>query len=166
MSIQLLLDTMQKLQEAHEALLELAREKTEVIVCNNVDQLNSIVNKESKWIRVIAETNQQRIQFIGSYLISRGYNPNPNITVGDLIKIIFKVEEKQALSQAQQKLVATMKQLKEENAINQQLIEQSLAFINYTVDLVLGAPDDDVVYQNPNQQSYGAKRVGMFDTKA
>ncbi|MDQ0918575.1 flagellar protein FlgN [Paenibacillus sp. V4I5] len=166
MSIQPLLETMDKLQEAHEALLELAKGKTQVLVSNDIDQLNMIVNRENKWVRAIAEANQQRIQIIGSYLISRGYNPNPKITVNDLIKVIFNAQEKQALSQAQQLLLTTIKELKECNIINQQLIEQSLSFINYSIDLVLGAPEDDVVYQNPHQQANGPKRLGVFDTKA
>ncbi|MEW9702583.1 flagellar protein FlgN [Paenibacillus sp. SI8] len=166
MSIQTLLDTMDRLQEAHEALLELAQDKKQILVSNDVEQLNLIVNKESKWIRVISEANNQRIQLINSYLISRGYNPNSLITVSDLIKVIFNAQEKQALTQAQQKLLAAVKQLKSANTFNQQLIEQSLSFINYTVDLVLGAPEDDVIYHNPNQQAYGTKRLGLFDTKA
>lgn len=166
MSIQALLETMERLQESHESLLELAQDKTQIIVSNNLEQLNLMVNKESKWIRVISEANQQRILLINSYLISRGYNPNPLITVGDLIKVIFNAQEKQALMQAQQKLLATVMQLKSVNNFNQELIEQSLSFINYTVDLVLGAPEDDVIYQNPNQQTYGTKRLSVFDTKA
>lgn len=102
MSIQALLETMERLQESHESLLELAQDKTQIIVSNNLEQLNLMVNKESKWIRVISEANQQRILLINSYLISRGYNPNPLITVGDLIKVIFNAQEKQALMQAQQ----------------------------------------------------------------
>ncbi|MBD0384184.1 flagellar protein FlgN [Paenibacillus sedimenti] len=165
MSIQSLLETMDQLQEAHETLLGLAQEKTQVLVRNDVDQLNMIVNKENKWVRTITEANQQRVQLIGSYLISRGYNPNPKITVSDLVKVIFKAEDKQALSEAQQKLLATIKELKDCNEINQQLIEQSLAFINYSLDLVIGAPEDDMVYRNPHQNKSG-NRIGMFDTRA
>lgn len=164
MSIQPLLETMDKLQEAHEALLELAKVKTPVLVSNDIDQLNMIVNRENKWVRAIAEANQQRIQIIGSYLISRGYNPNPKITVGDLIKVIFKAEEKQALMDAQQKLLVTIEELKVSNTINQQLIEQSLSFVNYSLDLIIGPPEDDMVYRNPNQVRSG-NRLGMFDRR-
>lgn len=164
MSIQPLLETMNTLQEAHEALLELAGVKTEVLVSNNIDELNLIVNRENKWVRAIAEANQQRIQFIGSYLISRGYNPNPKITVSDLIKVIFKAEEKQALMEAQQKLLVTIEKLKSSNVINQQLIEQSLAFVDYSLDLIIGPPDDDVVYKNPNQTK-SSNRQGLFDRR-
>ncbi|TXK80953.1 flagellar protein FlgN [Paenibacillus sp. N3.4] len=164
MSIQPLLETMNILQEAHEALLELAKDKTPVLVSNNIDQLNIIVNRENKWVRAIADANQERIQIIGSYLISRGYNPNPKITVSDLIKVIFKAEEKQALIEAQHKLLDTIETLKKTNTINQQLIEQSLAFIDYSLDLVIGAPDDDMVYRNPNQTKSG-NRLGLFDRR-
>lgn len=165
MSIQSLLETMNKLQEAHEALLGLAQDKTQVLVHNDIDQLNTIVGKENKWVKMIAETNQQQVQLIGAYLISRGYNPNPKIMVSDLIKVIFKAEEKQALTEAQQSLVSTVLKLKERNEQNQKLIEQSLAFIDYSLDLVLGAPEDDAVYQNPLQQKSG-NRSGIFDAKA
>lgn len=166
MSIQSLLETMARLQEAHEELLQLAQKKTRILVENDLDQLNLIVNKESKWVRTISEANNQRLQITNSYLISRGYNPNPLITVSDLIKVIFNAQEKQGLSQAQQKLVEIINQLKSINGFNQQLIEQSLSFIDYTVDLVLGAPEDDVVYRNPSLQASGVKRQGIFDTKA
>ncbi|KRE97964.1 hypothetical protein ASG89_29105 [Paenibacillus sp. Soil766] len=166
MSIQPLLETMDKLQEAHEALLELAKVKTQVLVSNDIDQLNMIVNRETKWVRAIADVNQERIQFIGSYLISRGYNPNPKITISDLIKIIFKAEEKQALAFAQKRLSIVLEELRVALALNKDLLQQSLLFIDYSLDIVAGSPDDDVVYHNPGQPSHGIKRPGLFDTRA
>ncbi|WP_261303473.1 flagellar protein FlgN [Paenibacillus andongensis] len=166
MTIQPLLELMDKLQETHEALLELAEVKTQILVDNEIDRLNIIVNKEKKLVRAISETEQQRIQFIGGYLISRGYNPNPKITIGDLVKIIFKVEDKQALMEAQHKLLTTVVQLKKLNVRNQQLIEQSLAFIDYSLDLYLGSPDDDYTYSHPVQSARSTARTGLFDTKA
>ncbi|MCD1260849.1 flagellar protein FlgN [Paenibacillus athensensis] len=164
-TIQALLETMNRLQTAYEALLELSLEKTQVLVRNDVDQLNFIVNKENKLMRGIVEADQLRVQVINEYLIARGYNPNPKITVSDLVKIIFKAEEKQSLAEAQRSLLEIVARLKERNAVNQQLVEQSLYFINYSLDLVIGAPEDDVVYQNPHQAK-GGNRMGMFDTKA
>ncbi|SEC34133.1 flagellar protein FlgN [Paenibacillus sp. GP183] len=160
-----LLDSMNKLRDIHEALLELAKDKTPALVHNEVDALNQVVNKESKLMRLIGEAEQQRIQIINEYLLSRGYNPNPQITISDLIKIIFKAEEKHALSEAQFSLLHVLHELKERNAINQQLIEQSLAFIDYSLDLVMGSSEDEAVYHNPNQQKSG-NRLGVFDTKA
>jgi flagellar biosynthesis/type III secretory pathway chaperone len=164
-SIQALLDSMNKLRDMHKALLELAKDKTQVLVRNDVDMLNQIVNKESKLTRLILEADQERIQLINEYLLSRGYNPNPKITISDLVRAIFKAEDKQALSDAQISLLQVLVELKERNAINQQLIGQSLAFIDYSLDLVVGTSGDDMVYHNPTQQKYG-NRLGVFDSRA
>lgn len=165
MGIEAILEVMNKLQEAHVALLKLTKEKAPIIVRNEVEQLNNIVSKENKIVRHIAELDQQRLMAVSEYLMSRGYAPNPRITVSDLIKIIFKAEDKLLLEEAQVKLLAVIEELKQENALNQQLIEQSLAFIDYSLDLVLGAPEDDAIYRNPAQQRSGG-RPGVFDTKA
>jgi flagellar biosynthesis/type III secretory pathway chaperone len=164
MSFQMLIDTMEQLAQAHESLLELAQQKTKVLVNNDMDQLNFIINKEGKLVRHIGTLDQQRLRDISEYLISRGYNPNPNITVSDLIKLIFKFEDRQALIQAHSHLMGTLQALRQVNKSNQQLIQQSLSYIDYSIDLVLGPSDDDAVYHNPSQPK-GDKRAGMFDTR-
>lgn len=165
MGIEALLDMMSKLQEAHVALLKLTKEKSQIIISNQTEQLNMIVSKENKLIRSIGELDQQRMVVVNEYVMSRGYAPNPRITINDLVKIIFKAEDKQVLAEAQKKLLAIIVQLKEANALNQQLIEQSLSFIDYSLDLFTGAPEDDVIYHNPASHRSGS-RPGMFDTKA
>lgn len=165
MSIQPLITILEQLLEAHESLLELSSEKTQELVSNNVNQLNLIVNKESKLIRHISELDKMRFHEIGKYLISRGYNPNPQVTVSDLIRLIFKAEEKQALLHAHKQLMVVLEKLKEINISNQQLIQQSLSFIDYSIDLVMGPSEEDVVYRNPTLQK-SDKRMGMFDRRA
>ncbi|OCT13148.1 hypothetical protein A8709_20605 [Paenibacillus pectinilyticus] len=165
MSIQELIHIMEQLLETHESLLVLSEEKTQLLVKNDVEKLNLIVNKESKLVRKVVELDQQRLLEISNYLISRGYNPNPKITVSDLIKLIFKAEEKQALLQAHNRLMPVLRQLHDVNKTNQQLINQSLSFIDYTIDLVLGPSDDSIVYRNPAQQKSDI-RSGIFDTRA
>ncbi|CAN7158327.1 flagellar protein FlgN [Paenibacillus sp. LjRoot56] len=165
MGIEALLETMNKLRDLHVALFDLAVEKTPILVRNAVDELNAIVNKEGKLLRGIAELERERIQRINEYLLARGYNPNPKITISDLVKVIFKADDKLALAESQKNLVATLAKLKERNSLNQKLVEQSLAFIDYSLDLVIGAPEDDMMYQNPQRQKSN-NRLGIFDTRA
>lgn len=165
MGIDALLETMSKLRQFHVALLQLAEEKTPILVRNAVDELNGIVNKEGKLMRGIAELERERIQHINEYLLARGYNPNPKITISDLVKVIFKAEDKLALAESQRNLIETLAKLKERNTLNQKLVEQSLAFIDYSLDLVIGAPEDEMMYQNPQRQKNN-NRLGIFDTRA
>jgi flagellar biosynthesis/type III secretory pathway chaperone len=164
MSIQSLVQTMDKLVQIHLLLLELSEQKTNVLVHNQVDHLNKIVNKETNLIKQIAQLDQQRIENISEFLLEKGYRPNPNITIADLIKLVVKVEEKQSLADRQKQLLGTIDKLRQLNQLNLQLIEHSLAFIEYSLDLVLGPPEDDMIYHRPTQQQ-NTKRNGMFDSR-
>jgi flagellar biosynthesis/type III secretory pathway chaperone len=165
LSIQGLLQTMDKLVQVHITLLDLAEQKTNILVLNQVDKLNQIVNKETSMMKQITILDLQRIEDISGLLIEKGYKPNPNITVGDLIKLVVKVEDKKLLADAQKQLLSTIDKLSELNHLNQKLIEQSLAYIEFSMDLVLGPPEDEVIYRRPEQQQ-GIKRNGIFDSRA
>lgn len=165
-SFEALLDVLDRLNEQHGTLLELAEQKRQALVKNEVDQLSVIVNKENKCVRQIDELNNQRIEATGQFMIEKGYKPNPRVTVSDLTKIIFQPEDKKRLMDAQKQVVATIRKLKTANQLNQQMIEHSLAFINYSVDLFVGDPEDDSIYRRPSQSKQGKKAPGLFDTRA
>ncbi|WP_409343772.1 flagellar protein FlgN [Paenibacillus sp. MBLB4367] len=164
--IEPILTILSQLTAVHEQLLELGEQKTGVIVRNDVVELNRIVGKESRLTAQITALDQQRVSAVGQYLSAKGYRPHPYITVSDIVKLVVKMEEKQAIYEAQRKLLATIEQLKEVNKQNQQLIEQSLSYIDYSLDLLVGPPDDEATYQHPSNQYAGMKRSGLFDTRA
>lgn len=166
MSIQLLINTLLSLIELHTLLLDLAEQKTAVLVHNQVDKLNKIVNKETSLMKQMSELDYQRLEDISKFLIEKGYKPNPKVTVSELIKLVVKAEDKKSLADAHKQLLAIIDQLREKNQLNQKLIEHSLAFIDYSMDLILGPPENEVVYQNPTHQQQGIKRSGMFDSRA
>lgn len=166
MAFEALIQTMTTLNDIHESLLELGERKKQVLIRNDVEQLMQIVAKENKLIKQINELDGQRVEAIGQYMIEKGYKPNPKVTVSDLTKIVFNVDDKKLLLGKQKQLMGTIHKLKEVNYLNQQLIQHSLTFIDYSLDLIAGPPEDEVTYRHPHQQLYGSKRVGLFDTKA
>jgi flagellar biosynthesis/type III secretory pathway chaperone len=166
MSVQGLLQTMDKLIQIHLLMLELSEQKTNILVLNQVDKLNKIVNKETNLIKQIVQLDQQRIEDISEFLLQKGYKLNPKITVEDLIKLVVKAEEKKSLADKQRQLLGTIDKLRQLNQLNQKLVEQSLAFIEYSMDLFIQTPEQDAFYQNPHQQSSNPSRNGIFDTRA
>ncbi|MCP3776257.1 flagellar protein FlgN [Paenibacillus sp. MZ04-78.2] len=166
MSFEAVLQTMSELNDVHLTLLELAEQKKHALIHNQVEQLTQIVTKENKLLKRIGELDQQRVEAIGNFLIEKGYKPNPRVTVSDLTKIIFNVEEKRILVDSQKQLLATIRKLREYNELNQQMIEQSLAFINYSIDIMSGSDGDELIYSNPHQTTSGSSRKGLFDAKA
>lgn len=166
MSVQGLIEAMEQMVDLHGKLLQLGREKTQVLVHNQVDQLNQIVHKETQLIKQISEWDTRRGQATDGILQQKGYKPSRHITVSELSKLLFNVEEKQAVSEQQQKLVEVIEKLQQTNGINQQLIEQSLLFIEHSLDLVLGPSEDEAVYRNPMVTNQSNRRPMRFDTKA
>src|SRR4051812_27165284 len=134
MSIKPVADISEKFIELHARLHELAKEKTPVLVSNNVDELNAILSKERRLVTQLNELDVERMQAIGEYLISHGYVPDPRIRISDLIKLTFKAEEKAMLQDLQNRLLQSIAELRSVNELNQRLIEQSLSFINYSLD--------------------------------
>ncbi|WP_426450503.1 flagellar protein FlgN [Paenibacillus sp. S-38] len=166
MSFEALLDTMTELNEIHNSLLELAEQKRHVLIHNQVEQLMQIVTKENKLLKRIGELEQQRVEVTGAFLMEKGYKPNPRVTVSDLTKILFNIEDKKLLLDKQKQLAAAIRKLRELNRVNQQMIEHSLAYIDYSLDLIVGPPEDEFVYKNPQAAATGPKRQGMFDSRA
>lgn len=165
MAIQNLVQVLHEMTEVHQQLLELAIQKKDVIIHNQVEQLNGLVNKESKLIKRIGELEEKRVFETDRYLLGKGYRPNPAITVSDLTRIIVKAGDKQALIQAQTQLLEVLGKLKTANELNQELAKHSLSFIDYSLNLLVGA-EDEAVYRNPQQQSPGySNRSGFFDSR-
>ncbi|MFD0696234.1 flagellar protein FlgN [Paenibacillus sp. GCM10027628] len=166
MSIQALIDVLYKLNDAHVVLLELGERKKQAIIQNKVDILNQIVNKENKYLVLVTELEQMRLQETGSYLIARGYHPNPQITVSQLVKLIFKAEDKMSLQDAQENLSKTLLKLRELNTLNKQLIEDSLNYIDFSLDLFLGRFDDEPIYSKPTEAQQSITKLNIFDARA
>lgn len=167
MSLEALLQTMAELNDVHNTLLDFAEQKKHALIHNEVDRLTQIVNKENKLLKRIGELDLQRVEATGAFLMEKGYKPNPRVTVSDLTKIIFNIEEKKALVGAQKQLMATIRKLRELNQFNQQLAEHSLKYINYSLDLLAGSSDDEVVYHKPHQQLNSSMKPNrLFDTRA
>jgi flagellar biosynthesis/type III secretory pathway chaperone len=166
LAFQDLIQIMNSLNDQHAILLDLAERKKQVLIKNQVHELTGIVNKEANLIRQIGESDQQRAEAVQQFMMEKGFKPNPRVTISDLTKIIFDIEEKKALLEAQKSLLATIRELREINLVNQDLIRHSLAFIDYSLDLMVGPSEDEAVYRHPQHPTYNGKRVGLFDTRA
>lgn len=165
MAIKTLIDTLERMNELHETMLELSERKKQAIIDNEVEEMTRIINKESKFIKQIEELDAVRQQAVYAFLKEKGIKSNLNLTITELLRLVFHPAEKQSLSEVQHKLADTVHRLKQVNELNQELIRQSLSMVNFSLDLMVGGPEDEVTYQHPGQQHYAAARSGLFDSK-
>jgi len=165
MAVQDIVRILDEQAELYGRLLETANEKTPVLVKGDVDQLNAIVQRERKLIARAEQLEQQRILETHRHFVSLGYISRMN-TLREVIQSVNQPELKQKLIEQQRDLSRLLEELRRVNELNQQLIRQALAFIDYSIVLAVDDPAEDIVYQHPQKNPGSAGRTGIFDTRA
>jgi hypothetical protein len=86
------------------------------------------------------------------------------ITISDLLQSSM-LKDKESLRRVQLELVEQTQGLKEVNEFNQQLLQQSLNFVNLNLDLVLGQQDSGNYTEDTSNEDEQSNR-SLFDSKA
>ncbi|MFP4975371.1 flagellar protein FlgN [Paenibacillus sp. CN-4] len=165
MAISTLIELLERLDEVHLQMLDLAASKKQAIMDNKVEELIEIMNRESKYVKLIGQLEEQRAEAAHALLQQVGIRSPLNLNLTELSRLVFDPEEKQLLLGMQQKLSETLTKLKQANELNQKLIEQSLLFIDYSLDLLVGRPNQDITYHHPSDRSNHNGTSGLFDAR-
>lgn len=165
MALTKLLELLERLDDTHLQMLDLAAVKKQTIMDNRVDGLIDVMNRESKLMKLIGQLEEQRAEAAYTFLQGVGIRSNLNLNLTELSRLVFDPEDKSRLQQIQQKLSSTMLRLKKANELNQKLIEQSLTFIDYSLDLLVGRPNQEFTYHHPADKGYTSNRSGLFDAR-
>ncbi|KZE70232.1 flagellar biosynthesis protein FlgN [Paenibacillus jamilae] len=166
MPLERLIDVLEQLDQKHLILLELAKSKKKIVMENDMDSLVQHLNQESRLLKQVEQLEEARMEVSYELLRERGIKSQLNLTITELARLVFDPEDKNKLLSVQSRLSHTLSELKEINEINQKLIEQSLVFIDYSLDLLVGRPNQEMTYMHPDQKSNQHARPGLFDTKA
>ncbi|BFH65564.1 flagellar protein FlgN [Paenibacillus azoreducens] len=166
-SIELLITVLENLDVQHQQMLEIAKSKKNAIIGNDIDTLVKLMNQETKGLKQIELLESKRAEIAQQYLHERGIKSQLNLNITELIRLVFDVEDKKRLQSVQKQLSDTLHSLKQANDLNQKLIEQALSFIDYSLNLLVDTPYQEVTYQNPLTDGTGGKsQSGYFDSKA
>ncbi|UII55617.1 flagellar protein FlgN [Cytobacillus spongiae] len=161
MSIKDVISNLEKLTMLQKSLVNISMQKTEIIKSEDVEPLNQLIKNESKHIQVIKKIEADLIAI--SKEVNGMEEDSPTIT--DLIHLA-EGDEQERLLALKQELEETIGALTKRNRLNQQLLEQSLQFIQVSMDL-LNPTIDSYNYEKPNQSSeYEELNRSIFNSKA
>jgi flagellar biosynthesis/type III secretory pathway chaperone len=167
LAVQDIVDVLNQMADLHDQMIELSEKKKEAIVRNDMKALNQIVLKEAEFIKLNEALEQRRVSAVNRYWFSKGYGPKSDITLSEMIKMVVRIEDKMELQNAQARLEQSIGTLKQLNEINQQLLQESLSYLDYSLNLLLGSNDsDDAIYSIPSKNGFAGNRTGFFDLKA
>ncbi|WP_449622733.1 flagellar protein FlgN [Robertmurraya sp. Marseille-Q9965] len=155
-----LLTTLEKMLRMHNDLFKSALKKTDYLKVGDMESLNQILKEEQGLVAQINKLENVRKQIVKNIL------PNTeNPTVKDCIKAISG-NEKEQLIKVTDSLTAIVLELKERNYLNQQLIYQSLQYVNFSLNL-LNPQTESINYGPPARNKVGDSNIkGIFNSEA
>lgn len=125
-----------QLNEAHAHLLALAEEKKQVLIANDMRRLSEIVKEEPVHIKRIEALEQERLALMGSVTMTEWITTHP--------------EDVDSL----RTLLQTIGQLRQLNTLNAELLEQSLHYLDWHLQLLIPEADDFTYGQSALNQTH------------
>lgn len=155
---------MKKLIEIHQTFFEIAKEKTECLKKGDIAHLRSLMQKEVVQLKQLERVEQERIRLVQFFTQGKGLVTETG-TLTELLPYVSDTEKEELVS-LQKSLTEQINQLKQENELNQQLIQDSLRFVNLSLD-VLKPEAETGNYGRPDKEIEGDIQArSLFDSKA
>ncbi|WP_100401655.1 flagellar protein FlgN [Bacillus sp. FJAT-42315] len=158
MSAPKLIDVLDTMNRLHEMLYTLAEKKTDIMKQNDMNGLDQLLKDEQKYVAAINTMEKERQK------LATALTGNADATITDCQQVVHE-QEKIKLQALKEQLVANVAKLKEQNELNQQLIYQSLQFVNMSMSLMRPQPEQPT-YSHPTQGQNGQQKRSMFDSQA
>lgn len=163
--IEALISSLDDLSEQYDVLLDIMQQKKAAIIANNYDDLVQVLSRESKLVKGIQSREEQIQTSAQQFLQSKGIKSRLELTITDILRLVFDPEEKQRLSSSQQRIGGQLEKLKRTNELNQELIGQSLQFIEFSLNLMSGGFDEESTYSPPQSQEKKTSSRSNFDIR-
>lgn len=129
-----LMTTLESMIEAHSRLLEVANEKRSILVSGDTHVLQNLVNKESIIIDEIQKLEDVRKNQVQDYMDIHGVT-GQSFTLEELMDGIKNSADQAALQLIAKQLRSLIQELSHVNESNQQLIQTSLSFLQYSIGM-------------------------------
>ncbi|MET3682995.1 flagellar biosynthesis/type III secretory pathway chaperone [Alkalibacillus flavidus] len=163
MSIESIIEKLDKIYQLNDSLLNLSKDKTEKLKQNDLETFNDMLIKERKHAQAIDQLETKRVEETEAWFQAKGITDERTIT--NLIATVDDPEQKERLENLYEKLVYTLADLKQQEQLNRDLTEQSLQYVELTLDMLQPAHQKDMNYHKKDTTNQSTDR-SMFDSKA
>mgnify|MGYP001195763248 FL=1 len=165
MTVQPIITLLNQLIELHERLLDVSQEKTEILKNGDFDRLQELLKKEQALVKNITQVEQKRIEEVERWSIDKGLDPK-EITVTTMIENYINGTEKDELEKATVALADKLHTLRGQEELNKQLTEQSMQFVQLSLNMIKPSSIQNMNYGNKPQQQPTTHNQSIFDSKA
>ncbi|NLY80407.1 MAG: flagellar protein FlgN [Lysinibacillus sp.] len=166
MSVQSIISILEKLEKMHKSLLEHAYRKTEIVKNNDMAELDELLKIEQSHVAAIETLEQQRQIKVKEYFQLKGIETPESPTVAQLIEVTENEAERKQLEDVRERLLKIIDELKAQNELNQQMIFNSLQFVNMSLNLLRPQPEQFNYSGKEVRGANVAPKKSLFDSQA
>jgi hypothetical protein len=163
LSIKPIIQSLLKLIDVHKELLTISEQKTELVKAGTIDKLQQLLVKERKQIRLLEQLEGKRQLEAEEWLSLQGL-PLNDATITTILENLNNESEKVEIRKASEQLTSYVMKLKQQESLNQALINQSLEFVQLSLDL-LNPSISNMNYGKQKQEKESYNR-SIFDSQA
>lgn len=165
MAVHQLIQALEQLKGLHDQLLQIASEKTTALIDGNMENLQRILIAERRLITKIVQAEDRRSEAATEYAAFLGMEKNVEAKITELLEGTENRVEQTELEQATVKLVELITKLKTQEEINQQLLTQSLQFVQFSLNTINPSLDQLNYGLNKPDQARVINK-SMYDSEA
>ena len=149
-----MIEILKKQLEIYKEILKISEDKTDIIVEDKVESLKPMVDREETLVSQYISLEKQRLQIIKEFASSKGINKV--LKVDDLCE--FFPDDAEEMKSLKAEILDVTKKIKVKNALNQELVKNSLDYISFSVGLMAGTNTGIGTYGRGGAQVKGEAR--------
>ncbi|MDM5315076.1 flagellar protein FlgN [Fictibacillus sp. b24] len=147
-----MISLLERLFKSHEDLMSLGERKTEVLKLGDMKSLDVLLKEEDLQVKKLQIIEKERMLKFA------------NVTLSDVLEQAEE-PEKERLLVLQNRLIEMYESLKNRNQLNQELLEQSLQYVNMSLSMFQPQYEPDLYSKNITDE-YSSNSISLFDSKA
>lgn len=156
-----LVDIMKEQAQRYDELLGLTLEEKDVLIKNEVEELQKLTNLKNIVITQNNRLEKKRIELVNDISEVMGHTKK-DIDLAELIEIVGDQPESVELKAVGEQLRETLHKLKEANGINRQLLESSIEYLEYSMNMVQSSANPEYL-EYPDGARRGGDVYGSYD---
>ncbi|SHI61915.1 FlgN protein [Geosporobacter subterraneus DSM 17957] len=161
-SVEQLITALKKEYDIYRDYVDIAKKKKDIIIKGNIKELDHITGLEQDMILNMGKIDKIRAAIIGNLLNELKVKEIANISE---LAPYLEEEDRVKVLNLKDKLEKVLQEIQELNDLNGRLIQQSLEYINFNLNLMTSASTQGTTYGNRADEKNVKTKPNLFDVK-
>ena len=144
-----MIEILKKQLEIYKEILKISEDKTDIIVKDKVDELKPMVEREETLVGEYIALEKQRIGIIKAFAESKGITKL--LRIDDLCG--YFPDDADEMKRLKKEILEVTRKIKIKNASNEELVKNSLDYLNFSIGLISGT--------NRGTGTYGKEGISL-----